>query len=112
MDTVGGLVFFCNHFEELQTALFEVEPIINNKPLTYVYQILSEHVLHPVICYFQTIITVRNLTVLSSTTDKINRISNHFLNRWRHGYVVSLRETQRTSKLNTNSLKLMLMILY
>ena len=112
MDTVGGLVFFCNHFEELQTALFEVEPIINNKPLTYVYQILSKHVLHPVICYFQTIITVRNLTVLSSTTDKINRIGNHFLNRWRHGYVVSLRETQRTSKLNTNSLKLMLMILY
>ena len=29
------LVFFCNHFEELQTALFEL--IINNKPLTYLY---------------------------------------------------------------------------
>ena len=37
---------------------------------------------------------VRNLTVLSSTTDKINRISNHFLDRWRHEYVVNLRETQ------------------
>ena len=26
--------FFCNHFEELQTVLFEVELIINNAPLT------------------------------------------------------------------------------
>ena len=49
---------------------------------------------------------VRNLTVLSSTTDKINRISNHFWDRWRHEYVVNLRETQRTSKLNIDSLKI------
>ena len=49
---------------------------------------------------------VKNLTVLSSTTDKINRMSNHFLDRWRHEYVVNLRETQRTSKLNINSLKI------
>ena len=27
---------FCNHFEELQTVLFEVELIIDNAPLTYV----------------------------------------------------------------------------
>ena len=27
----------CNHFEELQTMLFEVELIINNVPLIYVY---------------------------------------------------------------------------
>ena len=31
-----SLGFFCNHFEELQTVLFEVELIINNAPLTYV----------------------------------------------------------------------------
>ena len=29
--------FFCTHFEELQTVLFEAELIINNKFLTYVY---------------------------------------------------------------------------
>ena len=28
---------FCSHFKELQTELFEVELIINNAPLTYVY---------------------------------------------------------------------------
>ena len=33
----GTGVFFCNHFEELQTVLFEVELIVNNKTLTYVY---------------------------------------------------------------------------
>ena len=49
---------------------------------------------------------VRNLTVFSSTTDKINCISNHFLDRWRHEYVVNLRETQQTSKLNINSPKI------
>ena len=49
---------------------------------------------------------VRNLTILSGTTDKIIRISNHFLDRWRHGYIVNLRETQRTSKSNINSLKI------
>ena len=37
---------------------------------------------------------------LSSTTGKINRISNHFLDRWRYENVVNLRETQRTSKSN------------
>ena len=31
------LFFFCSYFEELQTVLFEVELIINNAPLTYVY---------------------------------------------------------------------------
>ena len=49
---------------------------------------------------------VRNLTVLLSTTDRINHISNHFLDRWRHGNVVNLRETQRTSKVNIYSLKI------
>ena len=41
-----------------------------------------------------------NITVLSSTTDKVNRINNHFWDRWRQEYVVNLRETQRISKLN------------
>ena len=50
----------------------------------------------------QTSTVVTNLTVFSSITDKINRISNHFWDRWRNENVVNLRETQRTSKLNIN----------
>ena len=33
-------------------------------------------------------------------------ISNHFLDRWRNEYVLNLRDTQRTSKLNINSIKI------
>ena len=80
----GRAFFFCNHFEELQTVLFEVELIIDNKPLTYVYPNTIEtpnHLLFGRQLSYSSNITstvVRNLTVLSRTTDKINRISNHF----------------------------------
>ena len=91
--------FFCDHFEELQTVLIKVKLIINNAPLTYVYpntiktHLTPNHLLfgRQLLCYSNTTLAViRNLTVLSSTTDKINRISNHFWHRWRHEYVVNL----------------------
>ena len=106
-------LFFCNHFEELQTVLVQVKLIINNAPLTCIYldtvfntqSFVVRHCLY----YSNTTSTVvRNLIVLSSTTDKINRISNRFLDRWRHEHAVNLLETQRTSKLNINSPKIML----
>ena len=104
-----ALLIFCNHLYELQTVLFEVELIINNAPLTYVYPNTIETCLTPNHLLFGRNITstvVRNLTVLSSTTDRINLISNHFGDKWRYVYVVNLRETQQTSKLNINSPKI------
>ena len=90
--------------------------IINNAPLTYVYPntiatcLTSNHLLFGRQLLYSSNTTptvVRNLTVpSSSTTDKINRTSNHFLDRWRHGCVVNIREIQLTSKLNINSLKI------
>ena len=86
-------------------------------PLTYVYRntikayLTPDHLLYgrQLLCYSNTASTVVwNLTVLSSTPDKINCISNHFWYRWRHEYVVNLRETQQASKLNINSHKIML----
>ena len=82
--------FFSDHFEELQTVLIEVKLIINNAPLTYVYPNTIKTYLTPnhllfsrqLLCYSNTTSTaVWNLTVLSSTADKINRISNHFWHR-------------------------------
>ena len=108
-------LFFCDHFEELQTEFTEVKLIINNVPLAYFYPNTIKTYLTPndlllrglLSCYANTTSAViRNLTVLSSTTYKINRFSNHFWHRWRHEYVVNLRETQRASKLNINSQKL------
>ena len=107
--------FFRNHFEELQTMLFEVELIITNKLLTYVYPNAMKICFTPNHLLFgrrllyssnTTSTVVRNLTVLWGTTDKINRISNHFLDRWRYGYVINLCETQQILKLNINSLKI------
>ena len=89
-------LFFCDHFGELQTVLTEVKLIINNAPLTYVYPNTIKTYLTPnhllfgrqLLCYSNAALTVvRDLTVLSSNTDKINRISNHFWPRWRHEYV-------------------------
>ena len=106
--------FFCDRFEELQTVFIEVKLIINNAPLTYVYPNTIKTYLTPnrllfgrrLLCYSNTASAViRNLTILSSTTDMVNRISNHFWHRWRHEYVVNLRETQQASKLNINSQK-------
>ena len=74
----------------MQTMLFEVETCLTTNYLLNLTNYSSN-----------TISTVAvNLTVLSSTTDKINQISNHFWDRWRHEYVVNLRETQRILKLN------------
>ena len=106
-------LFFCDHFEELQTLLIGVKMIINNTPLAYVFPNTIKSYLTPnhlsfgrqLLCYCNTTSPViRNLTV-SSTNDKINHISNHFLHRWRHENVVNLCETQRASKLNINSQK-------
>ena len=49
--------------------------------------------------------TISTIAVIASLVflilpDKINRISNHFWDRWRHKYVVNLHETQQTSKLS------------
>ena len=73
----SAITFFFNHFEELQTVLFEVELIINNAQLTYVYPNTIK------IC----------LTITTSV-----------IIFWIGGDM-SLREAQRTSKLNVDSLK-------
>ena len=104
--------FFCGHFEELQTVFIEVKLIINTAPLTYVYPNTIKTYLTPnhllfgrqLLCYSNTTwAVIKNLSVLSRTTDTINHISNHFWHRWRHEYLVNLHETQWSSNLNINS---------
>ena len=77
--------FFCNHlfssdhFEELHIVFIEVKLIINNSPLTYVYPktiktyLTPKHLLfgRQLLCCSNTSPVIRNLTVLSSTADKI-----------------------------------------
>ena len=70
-----GFFFFGNHFEELQTVLFEGELISNNAPFIYVYPDTIEKYLILNHLSFD-----RQLLYSSNTTsiDNINRISNHF----------------------------------
>ena len=80
-------VFFCNHLEELQTVLYEVEWITNNAPFNISLHKQYQNMFNTQ-SYFSgrlllnslntTSTLVTNITILSSTTDKINRISNHF----------------------------------
>ena len=107
--------FFCDYFEEPHTVFIEVKLIINNAPLTYFYPNTIKTYLAPnhllfgrqPSCYSNTTSAVfRNLTVFLSTTDKINRISNHFWQRWRHEFVVNLHLIQQASKENIHSQKL------
>ena len=46
------LFFFCSHFEELQTVLFELELIVNNEPLTHVYPNTIEIIWQTIIIFF------------------------------------------------------------
>ena len=103
-------------FRSLWRTTNRVKLIINNAPeirlpIYYqkIFQLNRLSFGRQLLCYSNTKSTVViNLTVLSSTTDKINLISNHFCRRWSHEYVVSLCETQWASKLNINSQKIML----
>ena len=72
-------LLFRNHFGELQPVLFEVELIMNNAPLTYVYPNTIETCLKPndllfgrQFLYFSNTAStlVTNLSGLSNTTDK------------------------------------------
>ena len=78
-------------------------------------QILSKHVTPNHLLFARQLLyssnaistVVRNVTVFSSTTDKINHsVPNYFWDRWRYEYVVNLRKTLRASKLNSNSPKI------
>ena len=75
--------FFRSHFKELKTILFEVELMNNDALLTYVYPnsietcVIPNHLLFGRQRLYSSNTTstlVRNLTVFSGTTDKINHI--------------------------------------
>ena len=83
--------------------------ILNNRPLTYVYLDEIENALKPNHVLFGRTLTstsdwntpiqfrIQNITAQSK---KVNRIINHFLDRWYKEYVVNLRETHKQNSLN------------
>ena len=88
------------NYEELQTILYEVEQIINNRPITYYYSDNEEECLTPNHLLYGR--TLNNSNLLSEETTKVlidsNKLENlitHFWDRWRKEYVLNLREYQK-----------------
>ena len=97
-------------YEQLQTILFEIETIINNRPITFFYDDESESCLTPKQLLFGRPLLLSN----PSTTDlsypnpnpitkptKLQNIINHFWDRWRK-YLVNLREHHKINSYKKN----------
>ena len=97
-------------YEELQTVLFEIECILNNRPITYYYSTVMEPCLTPNHLLYGRTLTLSNTymndinyssinPILES--QKLNSLINHFWNRWQKEYLCNLRETHKANKLRT-----------
>ena len=89
--------------------MFEVEMMLNNCPLTYVYPNEIENALTPNHLLFgRTLFSTSDLNTpiqftpqnITAQSKKVNRIINHFWDRWHKEYIVNLRETHKQNLQN------------
>ena len=93
-------------YEEMLTLLIEIEKIINNRPLTYVYNDLSEEPLTP-----SHLVNGRRLGHNFSEdindpielNEQLSKILDHFWNRWSKDYLLELRENHRLKHNSKNT---------
>ena len=92
------------NYDEIQTVLFKLDMILNDRSLTNVYPDEIENALTPNYLLFGrtlTSISDRNTPIQSRAQNitaegkKVNRIINYFWDRWHKEYVVNLRETHK-----------------
>ena len=89
-------------YEQLHTLLAEIQTIINNRPLTFLYDEHAEEVLTPNYLLFIRKINLENiLKSISFNNEDLNKRSQHlhnllehFRNSWRTEYLTELRENQ------------------
>ena len=90
-------------FEELQTLLFEIEAILNNRPLTYQYPTDLQSCLSPNHLLFGRSLQLSSIqsSPLSINVDfveyskRVKTIIDRFWNQWRNEYLLDLRETHK-----------------
>ena len=99
------------NYEQMQTVLQEIEAIVNNQPLTYVYPtelktyITPNHLLFGRTLLFSNQEPAPLITESSSIKLYSSKISNtitDFWDRWRKEYIIRLREYQKIVQPNDN----------
>ena len=98
-------------YEELQTVLFEIEMVLNNRPLTFTYEEPGDEVLTPNHLLFGRRLNFQahsnesnsNNINLSSRFEHIQTVLEHFWRRWRNEYVLELREQHKAINHSINN---------
>ena len=100
-------------FNELQILLYEIELVLNSRPLGFVYDNDLEEILTPNHLLFGRKLYTSNSSIqgnvkvnldLPKRIHHINMLLNHFWSRWRNEYVTSLRKYDKKYK-RTNNIK-------
>ena len=89
-------------YEQLHMLLTEIQTIVNNRPLTFLYDDPAEVVLTPNHLLFGRKINLDNISKsisfnnedLNKGSQHIHNLLEHFRNRWRTEYLTKLRENQ------------------
>ena len=89
-------------YEQLHTLLAEIQTIIKNRPLTFLYDEPAEEVLTPNHLLFGRKINLENISKsisfsnedLNKRNQHLHNLSEHFRNRWRTEYLTELGENQ------------------
>ena len=100
-------------YEQLPTFLAEIQTVINNIPLTFLYDEPAEEVLTPNHLLFCRKINLENISKSISFNDEhlnkrsqhLRNLLKHFRNRWRTEYFSELRENQNC-KVKDNECKI------
>ena len=96
------------NYDELSTVLVEVEAALNSRPLTYVFDEMEEPLTPSHLIVGRRILSVPSKSssdevgqteeTLTRRAKFLQRILDHFWNRWRSEYLTQLREYHRYSK--------------
>ena len=99
------------NFEEMLTVLTDVEAVLNSRPLSFVFDEMEEPLTPSHLVVGRRILTAQSRTNdvvvddnLSKRAKFLERILNHFWNRWRTEYLTQLREQHSRVK-KSNSLR-------
>ena len=91
-------------YEELETVLIETEGVLNSRPLTYVYDELSEGPLTPSHLVIgrrlldQSPVITAPMSTLARRERYLNYLLAHFRNRWKEEYLNGIREYQKLKR--------------